>query len=224
MRRASQRRVSYAVVTVLVLATYAVTLAADGLIGSACAAVLQVAVVWVVLRWARAERRVLVPATAILAITTVTAVIAAVAAPTPGPAAAGLVVALFSLNMALYLVAPIVIVHDVAISGRGDGGTVLAAVAAYLQIGLFFAFLYRLIDVVSADPAFSAPVRMSDLLFFSFVTMSTTGYGDLVPIGWATETATVLEIVVGQFYLIAAVGKIVTAWIPRPGTGPSAPP
>ena len=49
----------------------------------------------------------------------------------------------------------------------------------------------------------------------SLVLYRATGYGDVVPVGWAAETASVVEIVVGQFFLVAAMGKIVTAWVPR---------
>ena len=56
---------------------------------------------------------------------------------------------------------------------------------------------------------------MSQDLFFSFVTLTTTGYGNLVPAGNPGQSMAVLEALLGQLFLVTAVGKIVTAWRPR---------
>src|SRR6185312_7991166 len=59
------------------------------------------------------------------------------------------------------------------------------------------------------DPA------LSEAIFFSFVTMTTTGYGDLVPAGNPAQSLAVLEALVGQLFLVTAVAKVVDNW--RPG-------
>jgi len=212
------RNVTYLTVVGLVLATYAVSLAAHGSIGSSIAAVLQVATVWLTFvhsgagpRMVRFSAGLLVVAVVIL----IAAVVAGFLSPRDGtglpPVAA---IAVYTLNALLYVLAPAFVLRDVVTSGRVDGGTVLGALAAYLQVGLFFAFVYRLI--VTLDPtSFGSPVTTGDLLFFSFVTLSTTGYGDIVPVSWAPQTISVIEIVLGQFFLVAAVGKIVAVWVPK---------
>ena len=55
---------------------------------------------------------------------------------------------------------------------------------------------------------------ISDDLFFSFVTLTTTGYGNLVPSQNPGQSLAVMEAVVGQLFLVTAVAKIVTAWHP----------
>ena len=47
------------------------------------------------------------------------------------------------------------------------------------------------------------------------MTLTTTGYGNLVPAGNPGQSMAVLEALVGQLFLVTAVGKIVTAWRPR---------
>ena len=64
-------------------------------------------------------------------------------------------------------------------------------------------------------------------MFFSFTTLTTTGYGNLVPAGQPGQSLAVMEMILGQLFLITAVGKIVSVW--RPGTladrrAPEAPP
>ena len=56
---------------------------------------------------------------------------------------------------------------------------------------------------------------LSDDLFFSFVTLTTTGYGNLVPAGNPGQSLAVFEALLGQLFLVTAVGKIVTAWRPK---------
>jgi voltage-gated potassium channel Kch len=55
----------------------------------------------------------------------------------------------------------------------------------------------------------------AQVLFFSFVTLTTTGYGDLVPATNPGQTMAVLEAVLGQLFLVTAVAKIITAWKPK---------
>jgi hypothetical protein len=62
---------------------------------------------------------------------------------------------------------------------------------------------------------------LSQDLFFSFVTMTTVGYGNLVPAANPGQTLAVIEAVAGQLFLVIAVGKIISS-IPsrvgRPGS------
>ena len=64
-----------------------------------------------------------------------------------------------------------------------DTETLLGAVAAYLLIGMFFAFAYKAAGEFGSVPFFGSAGHgsLSQDLFFSFVTMTTVGYGNLVP-------------------------------------------
>ena len=62
-------------------------------------------------------------------------------------------------------------------------------------------------------------------LFFSFTTLTTTGYGNLIPATRLGQSLAVLEMLVGQLFLVTALAKIVSAWRPsRWGMGGEAPP
>jgi hypothetical protein len=101
-----------------------------------------------------------------------------------------------------------------------DAETVMGAIAAYLMTGMFFAFLYRAVGIVQTHPPFfgpQGPGTFSQDLFFSFTTLTTTGYGDLTPAGNPGQSFAVLEMLIGQLFLITAVGKVVSSW--RPGQG-----
>jgi len=54
----------------------------------------------------------------------------------------------------------------------------------------------------------------ANYLFFSFTTLTTTGYGNLVPAVNPGQSLAVLEMIMGQLFLIAAVGKVIADWRP----------
>jgi uncharacterized membrane protein HdeD (DUF308 family) len=56
-------------------------------------------------------------------------------------------------------------------------------------------------------------------LFFSFTTLTTTGYGNFVPARNPGQTFVVLEMLIGQLFLVTAVAKVVSAWRPRQRKG-----
>jgi hypothetical protein len=90
--------------------------------------------------------------------------------------------------------------------------TLAAGIAAYLIIGLFFAALFRGIGAVEHWEFFTNVVkpRPGDFMYFSFVTLTTVGYGDLSPYTDAARTGAVCEAVMGQIFLVTAVARIVS--------------
>ncbi len=97
------------------------------------------------------------------------------------------------------------------------------AVCVYILIGLSFAELFMLFEVgaivfgidahevlaVPGEQATDSAVRKGELLYFSFVTLSTLGYGDFTPVSpWMRLFATV-ESIMGQLYLTILVARLV---------------
>ena len=112
----------------------------------------------------------------------------------------------------LYFIAPFSIVRHLVFRPKVDTETLLGAVAAYLLIGMFFAFAYKAAGEFGSMPFFGADGKgsLSQDLFFRFVTMTTVGYGNLVPAANPGQTLAVLEAVIGQLFLVVAVGKIIS--------------
>ena len=99
-----------------------------------------------------------------------------------------------------------------------DAEHVCAALDAYLLVGVLFGVGYALLDQVWPD-SFGAAAE-SDLstmrgIYFSFVTLATLGYGDIVPTSDVTRGLVILEAVIGQFYLTVVVARLVSLY-----TGP----
>ncbi|MCZ7630668.1 MAG: potassium channel family protein [Microthrixaceae bacterium] len=117
-----------------------------------------------------------------------------------------------ALVCVLLLVTPAVVVVRLAERPRVTLDTVAGALAAYLQIGLFFASLYRLVGLVETTPFFgSAPDgTVMNYQFFSFVTLTTLGYGNLVPVTDVGKSLAMLEAVLGQVFLVTVVAMAVS--------------
>ena len=117
----------------------------------------------------------------------------------------------------LYFIAPFSIARHIAMRPVVDRETMLGAIAAYLCIGIAFALIFQALGGIQASPFFAGhgDGTISDDLFFSFVTLTTTGYGNLVPSQNPGQSLAVMEALVGQLFLVTAVAKIVGAWRPR---------
>jgi hypothetical protein len=121
-----------------------------------------------------------------------------------------------AMSALLYFIAPISIIRHLITRPAVDQETVLGALAAYLLIGMFFAFVYRAVGLYQQGQFFGAQGdgSMAQVLFFSFTTLTTTGYGNLVPAANPGQTLAVAEMLLGQLFLITTFGKIVNAWRP----------
>ena len=89
--------------------------------------------------------------------------------------------------------------------------TVLGAVSIYLVIGMVFSALDSALSALAGQAFFSgtAEPTQSDYTYFSFITLSTVGYGDLVPADGVPRAAAVTEALLGQLYLVTIVALLV---------------
>lgn len=97
--------------------------------------------------------------------------------------------------------------------GTVDAERIFAALDAYLLAGLNFGVGYWVIELLGPG-SLRGPTEM-DLpgsIYFSFVTLATLGYGDIVPLTGATRALAVLEAVGGQMYLAVLVARLVSLY------------
>lgn len=99
-----------------------------------------------------------------------------------------------------------------------DVQTVLGAIASYLLIGMAFAFRYVTVQAGQTAPFFGdqGAAEVGSSPFFSFTTLTTTGYGSLVPAGDPGQSLAMAEVVPGQLFLVTAVAKVMADYPERP--------
>jgi hypothetical protein len=203
---------SYGLLLLMIIATYVLATTLSERWGATVLLFAQIATVRLALRTSLARRGLLAVANVLFAVAGVGAV-----ANLFTDHDTVLRSCVFMAASVLYLVAPVSIVRHIGYRREVDQETMLGALAAYLLIGMAFAFVYRFVGSVQGGSFFGADGdgNVSQDLFFSFVTLTTTGYGNLVPAGNPGQSLAVLEALLGQLFLVTAVAKIVTAWRPR---------
>jgi hypothetical protein len=93
--------------------------------------------------------------------------------------------------------------------------TILGALCAYVLIGLLFAFLYLAVNDFRDHPFFAqpGPHTQGEFLYFSFVVLTTLGFGDLSPSVGLPQALTVIEALLGSIFLVTLVARLVTLWV-----------
>lgn len=124
-------------------------------------------------------------------------------------------------NGLMLAVAPPAVVVGVYRSLRATGEVTVTVVAGvlclYLLLGLLFAFAYVAVQNLGGAPFFAngAAAVSSRSVYFSFVTMTTVGYGDYTARTNLGHTLAISEALIGQIYLVTVVAAIVGRLVPR---------
>jgi hypothetical protein len=90
---------------------------------------------------------------------------------------------------------------------------VYAALSAYLLAGIFFGLFYWVIDQIGPGAfAMTGEFSLMSALYFSFVTLATLGYGDVVPRTDLARGLAIVEAVGGQLFLAVLVARLVSLY------------
>ena len=116
----------------------------------------------------------------------------------------------------LVIATPVIVLRRVVAAGHVTTQTILGAVCVFLLIGISFSYAVMALDGVS--PFFAQEIRSTDYVYFSFVTITSLGYGDLSPASDVARTTTIFFSVIGQLYLVMIFAKLVSVW--RTDRGP----
>ncbi|MBX9625118.1 MAG: potassium channel family protein [Gemmataceae bacterium] len=99
---------------------------------------------------------------------------------------------------------------------RVDANVLCAGITGYLLVGLLWAVLYRLIAAATPGAFAVGPDRREleglEAGYFSFMTLSTVGYGDIVPVSRPARMLAVLEATTGLFYVTVLIARLVALY------------
>jgi hypothetical protein len=204
----------YALVFVLIILTIVSSaFLSEGPLGFIVTLTLQTITLSVTLRTSEAGRR-LRTVGEITGVLVVVGVAAMVLSGNIGPARLA-----YGLSMiVLVAVTPLVIARRLATHPVVDLNTVTGAADIYLLFGLFFSLVYFVIGEllaqggVSPAEAFfitSRPVAGNDFIYYSFVTLTTVGYGDIIASSQIARMLSITEALLGQLYLVTVVALLV---------------
>ena len=112
----------------------------------------------------------------------------------------------------------VVVLDHLMRARRADSDTINAAICVFLLLGVFWAVLYSAISRLEpgafllssgATPSMDLGAGSVTALYYSVVTLTTLGYGDVTPVTTAARMMAALEAIVGQVYLVVLVARLV---------------
>lgn len=128
-------------------------------------------------------------------------------------------VRLFAMPVFLFWVCALLLQDIVVRSHTVTAELILGAINVYLMVGIAFAFVFGLIGHLQpasfSGLAETGPGMVLPYLYFSFVTLTTLGYGDITPLTSVGMTAAYVEAMFGQLYLAVLVARLVGLYITR---------
>lgn len=93
--------------------------------------------------------------------------------------------------------------------------TVMGAILLYALLGFAFGYLYQAISAFDGNTFFTqGPGNPGDFVYFSFVVLTTLGFGDLTPSHPLGQRLVVMEALFGQVFLVVLVSRLVSLWKP----------
>lgn len=208
--RAGVRGYRYGVVLLMILTSLVFQLAApDADWARLVTIVIQGLTLLAALLASRVHRWVLRLATIAVCAAVVASAGALIGFGTLGPTAARLITAM------MVALAPVSIARGVVLDFKERGislHTMFGVLCIYLLIGSLFAFAYGIVSSIGSEPFFAQSGDVDttqNFLYFSFVTMTTVGYGDLTAATSLGRSLAIAEALAGQIYLVTVVATIV---------------
>ncbi len=115
-------------------------------------------------------------------------------------------------SLAAILTVAVVLLSQIFRSGRVTLGRIEGAIAVYLLLGVAWTYAYRIVEMLhpgSFNSVAGVVSKPSDWIYYSFVTLTTVGYGDIAPVYPIARMLAIAEALTGQLYLAITIAQLV---------------
>jgi hypothetical protein len=119
-----------------------------------------------------------------------------------------LMVVAYSFGTILYFYIIVLLVRNLLTQRVITANLIYCAISIYLMIGIMWAGIYVVLEGISPY-SFSGASETPDLLYFSFVTLTTVGFGDVAPLSILGKRLAVFEAAMGGIYMAVIIALIV---------------
>jgi len=128
-------------------------------------------------------------------------------------------------SMVFYGYIIFVLLRHIIRSKRVTADILYGAVSVYILLGVFFASFYFFLDAITPTELFiyaggaatGSPFDGAGIFYFSFVTLTTLGYGDIQPVADVSRVFAVIEAMTGVLYSAALIGRLIGLYVAQSG-------
>ncbi|MCP4261729.1 MAG: two pore domain potassium channel family protein [Planctomycetes bacterium] len=120
----------------------------------------------------------------------------------------GFLILLF-LYALFFFMAIAIIITKISSSKVVTADTIKGGISVYFLLGLFWAILYRIVLTFDPDALSNIHDLGFDVYYYSFITLTTLGYGDIAPVADYAKILAILEAVTGPVYLAIFVAQLI---------------
>ncbi|MEG0211203.1 potassium channel family protein [Hafnia sp.] len=118
------------------------------------------------------------------------------------------------LYLYFFVLMSIVVLRQVVFTRKVCRELVFSALCGFLLIGYMGFFLFSSIEVYAPGSfkglSSEVPLILNDLFYYSFISILTVGYGDIVAVSWPARNATILVVLVGYIYSLVFIARVVS--------------
>lgn len=118
-------------------------------------------------------------------------------------------------RIVFFAIVTIVLIYQIAASREVTLGTIIGAIDGYLLLGFMAGAAFTINGIVSPGSLKSGSETLvgSDFLYYSFITLATVGYGDIVPVGAGARSIAILVAISGQLYVAILISVLVGKYL-----------
>lgn len=109
------------------------------------------------------------------------------------------------------LISAYIILKKIFSEPKITGDTLRGGISVYLMLGFAWSSIYKLIYLFDSQ-SFSTILTIHDLIYFSFITLTSTGYGDISPVSQPARILANIEAIVGQMYMAIIIARLVSLY------------
>lgn len=123
------------------------------------------------------------------------------------------------MSMLFFVFVTVTILEHILRSREVTADTLYAAVCVYLLLGIMWASIYGVLEYITPGSVFtgkdgdiSGPVSSNLLIYYSFTTLTTLGFGDITSLTPQARIISILEAITGQLFIAFLVARLVSTY------------
>lgn len=119
----------------------------------------------------------------------------------------------FIISISIFITATIILINQIVKSKEVNPEVILETISSYLLLGVMFTLTNSLIYAIDDQSINLTNPDLADIIYYSFITLTTIGYGDIYPVSDLARIVSVFFGLLGQLYLTIIMAFIIGKYL-----------